>query len=134
MPSPKRIATPPVDVALPTRGRIVDYTDAEGNIMPAIVTKVDDGAPHVEPVAGEGKPAEKPEKGEGREEREVPDRRGLHLQGWDSVLGCGHYYLEDALAAARKLPGEPSTWNWPVKDGNGEPALEPPHASQLPTR
>lgn len=66
----------------PTRGRILDFTNREGDVVPAIVTKV-----------------------EGAE---------LHLHTFHSLYG-GQLECVDIAGAERAAPGEPSTWNWPVR-------------------
>lgn len=116
MTTPKKTrAVEAADIQVPTMGRIVHYTDANGDVMPAIVTAVEakerPQEPEVTPV-DESKDKER-EKREGRE----GGRFQMHLQGWHSVMGCGHHFVEDVTAAARDESGEANTWNWPPKVG-----------------
>jgi hypothetical protein len=122
MPSPKKDNAREgalADVQVPTMGRIVHYTSAELNVMPAIVTKVEAVEAPPEPTQ---LPAERIGKAEGRREGTTTS---MHLQGWDSVLGCGHYFVADVAAAARAESGEAETWNWPPTGANGGAHPEP---------
>lgn len=80
----------------PSRCRIIEYTDGEGRVSPAIVTEtavslpMDDSAPGV---------------------------MSMGVCAFDALFGPRNYRVDDVAAAMRAVPGEPGTWNWPVRQG-----------------
>lgn len=84
--------------AAPSRCRIVEFTDGEGNISPAIVTKVEFVAENKGNDPGPG--------------RQITQ---MDVCAFDPVFGARNYYIADARVAVRQSPGEPNTWNWPAR-------------------
>lgn len=82
------------NVPKPAMCRIIVFTNAEGTIGPAIITQVE----HV--AAADSTPA----------------IVRMNLCMFDPVMGPRNYYVQDAAGALRMSPGEPETWNWPVRD------------------
>lgn len=81
--------------AMPTRCRVIEFTNGEGTTGPAIVTAV-----------------ERVDAG-GAEEAPAVYRMNVCL--FDPVMGPRNYYVQDVAASMRPSPGEPDTWNWPVR-------------------
>lgn len=76
-------------VTMPTRCRIIEFTDDHGDTAAAMVTEVkthEDG------------------------------RTSLQLAAFHPVMGVGNACVFDAVKSYRHKPtGEPGTWNWPPR-------------------
>ena len=86
---PSQPPAPPVaPVLLPTRCRIIEVTEDDGLVSPAIVnqvTKLEDGT------------------------------TTLNVMVFNPIMGSGNACIADAAAKYRAQPGEAGTWNWPPR-------------------
>lgn len=82
-------ATPPAEtIQHPSLGRIIHVTENDGDVAPAIVTRV---------------------------ERTADDKLNLNVCVFHPVMGPGNAFISDAGAKVRHEPGEPGTWCWPKR-------------------